>query len=368
MRDQTSLRKFEHIMIAFAQNVESGKTLLEEVYLVHQALPEVNLNHVDTTVEFLGKKLSIPLMITGMTGGHSFAGEVNRALARAAERHNIAIGVGSQRAALINPDLKWTFRVVREEAPTVPVVANIGAPQLVKGDPLKLGEAAVAMIEADALAIHLNPGQEVFQPEGDVDYAGVVKSIRKLVENLDVPVIVKETGSGISMETARKLRQIGVNLIDTSGAGGTNWIKVEALRALEKGEEVLGEAGKTFSDWGIPTSVSIIETRWAHPEAFIIASGGMRTGLDIAKAISIGADMGGMALPMLRSVLRSEKTLDKFIMRVKYEFRASLYLTGSGSVEDFRRKTPVLGIALTNWLRQRGVEPREYMRRLVEGR
>ncbi len=358
--DLTTLRKLEHILVAFRDKVEAGNTLLEEVYLVHQALPETDLSKIDTSVKFLGKTLSMPLMITGMTGGHPFSGEINRLLARAASKHQIAIGVGSQRAALRDGSLAWTYQVVREEAPNVPVIANIGAPQLVRGDPIHTAEKAIEMIEADGLAVHLNPGQEAFQPEGDVDYRGVLRSLRLLVDRLDVPVIVKETGSGISMQVAEKLRDIGVRYIDVSGAGGTNWIKVEMFRARIKKARLLEEAGKTFSSWGIPTALSIVETRWAHRDAIIIASGGVRDGLDIAKSIALGADIAGMALPMLRAVLVSEEELDHFIKKISYEIRAALYLTASGNVKSLQKTRPVLGPSIMSWLKQRGIDYEEY--------
>ncbi len=352
-KELTKLRKLEHIMIAYKKDVEGSNTLFDEITLVHQALPELNMNEIDTTIEFLGKRLDFPLMITGMTGGHPFAGEINKGLAIIAEKHKIAIGVGSQRAALIDSGLSWTYKVVREYATSVPVVANIGAPQLLEKDPVLVAEKAVDMINADALAIHLNAGQEAFQPEGNINYKGVIVAIEKINNELSVPVIVKETGSGISYETGKKLRDIGIKYIDVSGSGGTNWIKVEAYRSLEKQKHVLGKAGFTFKDWGIPTVLSIIETRNACPEAFIIASGGVRTGLDIAKAIVIGANMGGIALPAIRALLDSIGTLDEYINRLKIEFRAAMFLTSSKSVDELKTKPKVLGEKIVNWMNQR---------------
>ncbi len=360
MKSNTSIRKLEHILVSLSKNVEEGDTLLNEVTLVHQALPELDLEDIDLTTRFLGKSLGAPLMITGMTGGHPLGEEINRGLAIVAEKHKLAIGVGSQRAALENPELKRTFKVVRDEAPSVPVIANIGAPQLRMGDPLETARRVVEMIEADALAVHLNPAQEVFQPGGDTVYRGVTRIIGELAEKLEVPLIVKETGSGLSIECVSSLRGKGVKIFDVAGAGGTSWVKIEAIRAEDFGNKILAEAGWTFRRWGMPTAISIIETRTAAPDAVIIASGGIRTGLDAAKCIALGADMAGIALPALRAVVKGVEALDALIERIKLELKAAMFLTGSRQATDLRRKPIVLGHKIIEWMEQRGINPAIY--------
>jgi isopentenyl-diphosphate delta-isomerase len=361
----TSPRKLDHILITYSKPVESSSTMLDEVILIHQSLPELSLDDVNTKVWFLGKKLDSPLMITGMTGGHPLGAEINAILAEVAEEHRIALGVGSQRAALEKESLAYSYRVAREKAPSIPLIANIGAPQLVSKDFLNLAEKAVEMIEADALAIHLNPAQESFQPGGDTVYRGVLDSIGKIVDELGVPVIVKETGSGFSMETVRALYERGVRIIDVSGAGGTSWIKVEKYRASSMEEKVLSEAAETFSLWGIPTAISVIEARHVSGDLTIIASGGIRTGLDIAKSIAIGADVAGIALPALKKALESRIALSNYIRRLKYELKVAMFLTGSLDTTQLRTKPVVLGTNLVNWLRQRGIDPLYYIK---EGR
>jgi isopentenyl-diphosphate delta-isomerase len=357
----TSPRKLDHILVTYSKPVESSSTMLDEVVLIHQSLPEISLEEVDTTIRFLGKRLDAHLMITGMTGGHPVGADVNGILAEIAEEQRIALGVGSQRAALERESLSYTYRIARERAPSIPIVANIGAPQLISKEFIQLAEKAVEMIEADALAIHLNPGQESFQPGGDTVYRGVVDSVEKIVDKLSVPVIVKETGCGLSMETVNALYQRGVRIVDVSGAGGTSWIKVEKYRAAHREEKTLSEAAETFSSWGIPTAVSVIEARHVARDLTIIASGGIRTGLDIAKSIAIGADMAGIALPALRRALESSKSLENYIKRVKYELKVAMFLTGSLDISQLRRRPIVLGMNIVNWLRQRGIDPHQYI-------
>jgi len=329
--------------------------MLDQVTLIHQALPELDPNDIDTRTKFLGRELEAPIMITGMTGGHELAEKINEKMALAAEMHKIAIGVGSQRAALEDRRLERTFRVVRERAPSVPVIGNIGVQQLPSEDPVSIAERVVEMIEADALAIHLNPAQELFQPEGDARYHGAVDKIREVARKLKVPVIVKEAGCGISFEVAQKLRNAGVNYIDVAGSGGTSWIKIEMLRAIKKGCKELATAASTFSHWGIPTAASIIEVKAAHPESYIIGSGGVRSGLDVAKVLRVGANLAGLALPVLKSALTSIESIDLYLSKLKRELRAAMFLTGSKDINDLKRKPVVLGVALTSWLEQRGI-------------
>jgi len=348
-------RKMDHIIIALSERVEAGDPLFREVSLIHSSLPEMSLSEVDTSTEFLGKRLRAPIMITGITGGHQIAGELNRMMARVADEFGIAIGVGSQRAALERSELSWTYRVVREEARSVPVVANIGAQQL-SANPLETAEKAVQMIEADALAIHLNPAQEVFQREGDTDMRGLLEKICYVSRELSVPVIVKETGSGISRETAEKLSSCGVRFIDVSGAGGTNWAKVEILRRIKKGENLSFPGIEDMMSWGIPTAISILEARSASDELFIIASGGVRSGLDVAKAIALGADMAGFALPALRAVSIAESSLRSLIEGYIELLRKVMFLVGARNLNELKLAPVVLGPSILSWVSQRGLK------------
>ncbi len=326
-------------------------TLLEYVRVVHNPLPELDASEVDTGVVVLGKRLSAPLMITGMTGGHPDVKWINAALARVAEEEGIAIGVGSQRAALEDPGVADTFRVVRENAPSTLVVANLGAPQLARGYGLREARAAVEMIDADALAIHLNPAQEIFQPEGDRGFRGVLERIAEIASGLGVPVIVKETGTGIPREAVAELEALGVECVDVSGLGGTNWVKVEALRA--------GEPAGGFEDYGgNPTAVAVAEARAASPGVCVIASGGVRAPIDAARALALGADLVGVALPALRALVRGgEEALRSYIRRMKRGVAAAFLLAGARNLREYWLKPHVVWGRLREELEARGVTP-----------
>lgn len=316
-------RKLDHLKICTEENVESGKTGLEDISLVHKALPEVDYDKIDMGVEFLGKKLNYPIIFEAMTGGVSEASRINKDVASVAQEYGIGFGVGSQRAALEHPDLEDTFKV-RDVAPDIFLVGNIGAVQLNYGYSVKECAKAVEMIGADALALHLNPLQEVVQIEGNKNFSGLTKKINEVAKKLGKPVIVKETGCGISYETASALK---VAAFDVGGTGGTSWSLVESHRSEGLGKEL----GKTFSNWGIPTADSIREvTRIGTP---VIASGGIRTGIDAAKALALGADCVGIALPILKSWTAGGKQgvtdyLDGFIS----ELRIAMFLTGAKNV------------------------------------
>jgi len=351
----TERRKLEHIDIVLSKNIRGpGTTWLEYVYLIHKAIPEINYEEIDTSINFLGKKLSAPIMITGMTGGHPIAKEINASLAEVAEEFRIAIGVGSQRAAIDNPALADTYSIVREKAPTTVVVGNIGAPQLAKGYTIDHIIKAIEMLNADAIAIHLNPAQEVIQPEGEPLYKGIVNKIREIVSSIKIPIIVKETGAGLSRETVRTLREAGVKIFDTSGSGGTNWVLVEMYRAERSGNSMKEIFAKHFADWGIPTAASIIETRYEAPDSFIIGSGGLETGYDIAKAIALGADIGGVAYPALKAYY--SKKLKEYVDTLIREVKMALFLTGSKNLGEFIEKPIVIVDKLREWLVERGVD------------
>ena len=288
-------RKLDHLELCADEDVEyRGKTtLLDEVELLHDSLPELSVDDIDLGVEVMGKRLSAPLLITGMTGGADEAKRINRDLATVAEELGIAFGVGSQRAMLQHPELAETYQV-REQAPSTLIFGNIGAVQAAE---LSLSEAEdlVGTIGANALCNHLNPGQEMIQPEGDRDFRGCVDAIARLNAELGVPVIAKETGCGLSPRTLQKLKGAGIEWVDTSGAGGTTWVGVEALRAPAEQKDV----GEIFWDWGVPTAPSIVYAK--RKGLNVIGSGGLRSGLDAARAVALGASLAGMALPWLRS-------------------------------------------------------------------
>ncbi|ALL02065.1 isopentenyl pyrophosphate isomerase [Pyrodictium delaneyi] len=360
----TSPRKLDHIRITVDSRVDHDWTsaLLDDVVLVYKALPETSLNDIDTSIEFLGKRLSAPIMVTGMTGGHAVAAEINCAIAKAVEELGLMMGVGSQRAAIENPNLAYTFSIVRKCAPSAVIVANIGAPQLVKGYGIKELTKAIEMIDADAVAIHLNAAQEAFQPEGDTDYVGVVDKIRELADVLGKPIIVKETGHGIGLEAATLLRAVGIKIIDVAGAGGTSWVKVEQYRARAKGDELLAAAASTFSGFGVPTAQAIVETRWAAPDACIIASGGIRSGLDVAKAIALGADVAGLALPVINAYVQGGgHAILNLLKRMIMELRIAMFLTGSKDLAELRSTNIILGQRLLSLMEARGISAELYL-------
>ena len=296
-----------------------------------------------------GKKLDSPLFITAITGGHPAAKEVNRQLAIAAENNGIALGVGSQRAACEHPELEDTYSVVRENAPDCLLVGNIGAPQL------NLAQKAVEILDADILAIHLNPLQESIQPEGDLDARGYTDLIEKITDTVDIPVLAKETGCGISAESAKTLVEEGVDFIDIEGAGGTSWAAVETYRADDR------YLGEIFWDWGIPTAISTVEVTNAV-DVPVISSGGIRTGLEAAKAIALGADAVGMALPFLKNSA-SQEALNTFINRFNDSLRIAMFLVGANNIEELKQSNLVIRGKTREWLNERGINTKIYSRR-----
>jgi isopentenyl-diphosphate delta-isomerase len=359
---QIEARKADHLRLSAAGDVEAGRGPgWEDMHLVHEALPELDQCAIDLSVTFLGRRLAAPLVIAGMTGGHATAREVNAVLARAAERHGVAMGVGSQRAAIRRPDLASTYGVAREAAPSAFLIANIGAPQLIRqGASGPLGAAdittAITMIRANALAIHLNFLQESVQPEGDRQAAGCAEAIRQVV--LDVaplPVLVKETGAGMSRATALRLRDLGVHALDVGGVGGTSFAAVEGHRAEAAGAAGHQRLGELLRDWGIPTPVSIVAA--AAAELPIIATGGVRNGLDAAKAHALGATLVGVARPLLQAALQGDEAVDAWIGQFLNELKTVLWLTGSASPETLRRRPRVIQGRTRQWLDQLGYSP-----------
>jgi len=340
-------RKADHLEVAASGRADFARTtLLEHVHLIHQALPELALEAIDLTTSLVGTKtLRAPLVLTGMTGGTGEATAVNRDLARAAQAAGVAFGVGSQRAMAEHPELAASYQV-RDVAPDVLLFGNIGAVQAVAMGPTKVGELAKA-IGADALAIHLNPGQELIQESGDRDFRGVVDAIARIVDHAGIPIVVKETGCGLSIEAARALIRAGVTVVDVAGAGGTSWVAVEAVRAAEgSGAAALGTE---LRDWGLPTAVSVVAC--VRAGLTTIASGGLRSGYDVARALALGATAGGMAAPMLRAQRAGgyDAALRE-IERTILSIRSVALLAGCARAADLARAPRHLGAPLRAFL------------------
>jgi isopentenyl-diphosphate delta-isomerase len=348
-------RKASHLAIAASGEAEktATSTLLEHVHLVHQALPELAVADVELATRLVGKTLAAPIVIVGMTGGTADAAAINRDLAIAAQACGVALGLGSQRAMAEHPELAATYHV-RDVAPDVVLIGNVGGVQAAA-----MGAAAVVelgkRIGADAMAVHLNPGQELIQANGDRDFRGVRAVIGKLVELSPVPIVVKETGCGLSLDAARALIGVGVHTVDVSGAGGTSWVAVEALRAT--GGSDAAALGRELWDWGLPTAVAVAAC--AETGLAVIASGGVRTGYDVARAIALGATAGGMAAPMLRAQraagadgVRAE------LARMIEAIRAVLLLTGCRTPAELQRAPRHLGAPLRAYLDDLGLSGR----------
>jgi isopentenyl-diphosphate delta-isomerase len=346
--ETTARRKDSHLDLCASEDVEPAQnsTLLECVHLVHCAMPELSLDELDLTTELFGKKLRYPLVITGMTGGTDRAARVNRDLATVAEKYNLAFGVGSQRAMIEDSRRASTFQV-RDVAPTTLVLGNIGLRQAAalgaKGVQ-QLGEA----IGADAMALHLNAGQELTQPEGDRDFRGGYQVVSELARALGDRLLVKETGCGISPEVARRLVELGVRNIDVSGLGGTSWVRVEQLRS----SGIAATVGQEFSGWGIPTAAAVLSVRRAVGNAVkLVASGGIRGGLELAKALALGADAGGLALPLFRAQQAGGvEAAEIALQQVLQGLAQAMLLTGSRKASDLRARPKVISGQLKDWL------------------
>lgn len=353
-------RKADHVRLAATDREAAGPPTSQpgagfaDVRLVHVALPELDLAHVDPSAEFLGRRLSLPLCIASMTGGHAVGATINAVLARAAERHGLAMGVGSQRAALRDPSLRDSYSIARREAPGALLLANVGAPQLVTQDgqpPLTPADvlALAEMIEADAVVVHLNALQEIIQPEGDRNAEGWTDAIGRLVARLPIPVVAKETGGGISAVVARRLAQAGVAAIDVGGRGGTSFARIEGARAAEHGDPRGVALGEALAGWGIPTAASVVLASVAGVP--IVATGGVRTGVDAAKAVALGATLVGVARPLLQAALDGgDMALDAWIEQFRHELVAAQFLTASPTLADLATAPRVIGGEMRRWL------------------
>jgi len=350
-------RKADHVRIVLEHDVEVEGSGLDCVRFVHRALPEIDRKDIDTTARVLGKTLRMPLLISAMTGGYPGAARINRALARAAQKHGIGLGLGSMRA-MVEDASAWKTYAVRDVAPDVLLIGNIGLPQLTC---LEFGPIVDVMekVGVDAVAVHLNPLHEATQPEGETGYAGGLAAIQEFKSQSKWPVVVKETGAGISKEVASRLQRANVEWVDVAGLGGTSFAAVESYRAKDPVGRMLA---RSMSDWGIPTAASVAEVA-ASTSLNVIASGGIRGGLDAAKCISLGARCAGIASPFLKAVRRGEAEVDKLVRLFHSEILASMFLTGSRNLDELRGADLVISGWLRNWMVDRGVDPLAFSRR-----
>lgn len=364
MADEVKQRKAEHVQAALRQDLSAPQSAgWHDVRLVHQALPEVDLDAIDTSVHFLGHTLKYPILISAMTGGHPDVTAINRNLAQAAQRYGLALGVGSQRAGILNPEVAQSYAVTREVAPDAFLLANVGAPQLihqVRSLPFTLEQvqSAISMIQANALAVHMNSLQEAAQPEGDRRTIGVASALQALVKQIQLPIVSKETGAGINREQALLLRNCGVAAIDVGGAGGTSMSAMETVRSATRGDERSHAIGQLYRDWGIPTPISLVE---AGVSALpLIATGGVRSGLDIARALALGATLVGIAYPFLRAASESFEAVCELLEGLILELKVAMQLSGASSINQMRQVDVVVTGETYHWLRLRGFEETLY--------
>jgi isopentenyl-diphosphate delta-isomerase len=345
-------RKRDGLTIPLSKEVQAKttSTYLEYVTLVHNALPELDFDEIDTSTTFLHHKFSAPLIIDSMTGGTPEAAKINERLAQTAETLGLGMGLGSQRAGLKSKELAETYSIARKHAPTAFLIANIGGAQLAKGLSIDEAKQIIDMINANALVVHLNPLQELVQPEGEPKFKGVFNKIAELVKSLSVPVIVKEVGAGISKEVAVKLELVGVKAINVAGSGGTSWAGVEKLRADSAGSDLKSHLGEMFWDWGIPTAASLIEVRRAI-KLQLVASGGLRNGLEVAKCLAIGADMCAMAFPFLKQAAVSKEAVMQFANLLLNELKSTMYLVGAKDVRTLKTSRHILTGPLAEWFK-----------------
>ena len=341
MTDSTNSRKVEHINIVTAdENIDRRKYYFDTIHLTHRALPEIDLKRIDPSVQFMGKGLSFPLLISSMTGGnHKLIKKINRNLAEAAEATGVAMGVGSQRVMFSEPESRSSFRI-RQFAPNALLFSNLGAVQLNYGFSIDFCRKAIDEVEADAMCLHLNPLQEVIQPEGDTNFSNLGEKIGRIVANLKHPLIIKEVGCGISPQDVETLIDNHVQYIDVAGSGGTSWSRIEYYR--QKCEEKSDTLGILFQDWGIPTPLALQMLQPYSDKITTIASGGIRNGLDMAKAIILGASLCGMASPFLNAALLSTDAVIEVIHRLKREYTTTMFLLGVNTFDKLHGNTSLI--------------------------
>ncbi len=360
MTDEVKQRKIEHVSVALGQDVSvPQRASWGDIQFVHQALPEVDLDEIDTSVNFLGRSLRYPIFMSSLTGGHSDVTSINRNLARAAERYGLALGVGSQRAGIVNPDVAASYAVTRQHAPNAFLIANIGAPQLIvqprhPAFTLEQVERAINMIGANALAVHLNSLQEAAQPEGDRRAVGEAAALKTLTSQIALPVIAKETGAGVCREQALLLRSCGVAAIDVGGAGGSSMSAMEAARSESRGDERNRNIGMLFRDWGIATPIAVVEASLAGLP--LISTGGVRNGLDVARALALGATLVGMGFPFLKAASESFEAVCELLETVVAELKVAMQLSGATSIAQLQQVDVVVTGETRNWLTTRGFE------------
>lgn len=364
MAEKTEKRKADHIRICLDQKAQARKVTagFEDARFVHRALPEIDKQKIDLSTTFLGHRFAAPLIVGAMTGGTPEATRINAAVAEAVEKLHLGMGVGSQRAAVEDKTLEKTFTVARKKAPTAFIVANIGGVQLVHGYGLKEVKRVVEMIDADAVAVHLNALQEAVQPEGQTSFKGVLAKIGEVAAVLDKPVIVKETGSGISAEDAEKLEAAGVKAIEIAGAGGTSFAAVEYYRAEGEAHSVQRFLGEAFWDWGIPTVASLVEITQTV-KLPVVASGGVRNGTDIAKALALGACLAGVSQPVLEAAVKGAGEVEKALSLLIEELRNVMFLVSAENVEHLAKTPIVITGGTAEWLKTRGFNVDKYARR-----
>ncbi|HET8842871.1 MAG TPA: type 2 isopentenyl-diphosphate Delta-isomerase [Ktedonobacteraceae bacterium] len=360
MADEVKQRKAEHIQIALQRDLSAPQSAgWADIRLIHQALPEADLDTIDTSVSFLGSSLKYPILISAMTGGHPDALEINRTLALAAEKYGIALGVGSQRAGILHPEVARSYAITREVAPHAFLIGNVGAPQLIeqaRARPFTLEQvsSAITMIKANALAVHMNSLQEAAQPEGDRRALGEAQALKALIGQLTLPVIAKETGAGVCREQALLLKSCGVAAIDVGGAGGSSMSAMEEARAQEQGQELTRAIGTLYRDWGIATPISLVEASVARLP--LIATGGVRNGLDIARALALGASLVGIAHPFLKAASQSFEAVCELLESLILELKVAMQLSGASSIADLHQSDLVVMGETYHWLRLRGFE------------
>lgn len=360
MTDEVKQRKIEHVNIALGQDISvAQRANWNDIQFVHQALPEVDMDEINTSVNFLGKTLHYPIFISSLTGGHPDVISINRNLARAAEHYGLALGVGSQRAAIVNPDVINSYAITREHASNTFLIANIGAPQLIaqpRHAPFTIEqvEQAIAMIGANALAIHMNSLQEATQREGDRCAAGEAAALKVLTSKVDVPVIAKETGAGVCREQALLLRSCGAAAIDVGGAGGSSMPAMEAARSEAHGDVKTQNIGLLYRDWGIATPISVVEAGVAQLP--LISTGGVRNGLEVARALALGATLVGMGFPFLKAASVSYEAVCELLETIVAELKVAMQLSGAATIGQLQQTDIVVTGETRNWLTMRGFE------------
>ncbi|KXB01228.1 isopentenyl pyrophosphate isomerase [candidate division MSBL1 archaeon SCGC-AAA259O05] len=357
MTDETPERKLDHIKTCLEKDVEArfGTTGFEDIELVHQASPEIDLEEIELSSSFFGKKLDAPVIVSPMTGGHERGREINVNLARGAQELNVGLAVGSQRAGIENPNLEETYKV-REEAPDILLLGNLGVPQLNQDYGPEKVEKAIEMIDADGLGLHFNPLQEAIQPEGETNFEGTLEKVSDIISQIKDPIYLKETGAGITASLASEFVRAGAEAIDVSGLGGTSWAGVETVR-----EKSTTRAGEVFWDWGLPTSVSTAEVS-ETVNIPVISSGGIRSGLDAAKAMALGAELVGVGLPLFRVSVEGQNAVIEWLEEFIQEIRIAMFLTGSRNIEELQETSLIIKGDTRERFVSRGLDLEKYER------